>query len=216
MEEDHDHDQQQQNRDDHNDQERGSSGVGGSRWNPTKEQIALLEKMYSEGIRTPTAEQIQEMTGRLKDYGHIEGKNVFYWFQNHKARQRQKQRQQRLIANQTLHNPHHHHLIHPPPFLPPQHYHPNPLPNHGINPNLHPKPIFPALHPPNYHPANHHCLPNPNAAGEFLLVHILLFNLCNFKFFFNAISFTSDIKREPVRICSRHIEFLVLFKYFLI
>ncbi|KAJ8421455.1 hypothetical protein Cgig2_005313 [Carnegiea gigantea] len=158
---DHDQQQQQQNHDDHDeDQERGSSsGVGGSRWNPTKEQIALLEKMYNEGVRTPSAEQIQQITGRLKEHGHIEGKNVFYWFQNHKARQRQKQRQQRLVANQTLHINH----IHHPTFLPPQHYHPNPHPNHSINLNLHPKPIFPALPPSNYRPTNYHYLPNPNA-----------------------------------------------------
>uniref|UniRef100_J3L5P0 Homeobox domain-containing protein n=1 Tax=Oryza brachyantha TaxID=4533 RepID=J3L5P0_ORYBR len=47
-----------------------------------------------KGLRTPTAEQIQQITARLREHGHIEGKNVFYWFQNHKARQRQKQKQQ--------------------------------------------------------------------------------------------------------------------------
>ncbi|KAI3423642.1 Homeobox domain-containing protein [Psidium guajava] len=77
----------------------GGSGVGspaGSRWNPTKEQIGILESLYRQGIRTPTADQIQQITGRLKTYGHIEGKNVFYWFQNHKARQRQKEKQESL------------------------------------------------------------------------------------------------------------------------
>ncbi|KAM7522212.1 hypothetical protein LguiA_012114 [Lonicera macranthoides] len=71
-----------------------------ARWNPTKEQISMLEGLYGQGIRTPSAEQIQEITNRLKAYGHIEGKNVFYWFQNHKARQRQKQKD------------HQHHLLH--------------------------------------------------------------------------------------------------------
>ncbi|KAL3649705.1 Homeodomain [Castilleja foliolosa] len=69
------------------------NGPGGSRWNPTKEQINMLESLYKQGLRTPTAEQIQQITVRLRDFGHIEGKNVFYWFQNHKARQRQKQKQ---------------------------------------------------------------------------------------------------------------------------
>ncbi|XP_027343395.1 WUSCHEL-related homeobox 2-like [Abrus precatorius] len=64
------------------------------RWSPTKEQISILENLYKEGIRTPNADQIQEITCRLRVYGHIEGKNVFYWFQNHKARQRQKEKQQ--------------------------------------------------------------------------------------------------------------------------
>ncbi|XP_022158904.1 WUSCHEL-related homeobox 2 [Momordica charantia] len=76
------------------------SEVGGapasSRWNPTKEQIGILENLYKQGVRTPSADQIHEITNSLKAYGHIEGKNVFYWFQNHKARQRQKQKQQSL------------------------------------------------------------------------------------------------------------------------
>ncbi|KAF5470567.1 hypothetical protein F2P56_011071 [Juglans regia] len=72
--------------------------VSSSRWNPTKEQITMLENLYSQGIRTPSAEQIQQITSRLRAYGHIEGKNVFYWFQNHKARQRQKQKQESSMA----------------------------------------------------------------------------------------------------------------------
>lgn len=71
-----------------------ASSPSGSRWNPTKEQIATLEGLYRQGIRTPSTEQIQQITGKLKEYGSIEGKNVFYWFQNHKARQRQKQKQE--------------------------------------------------------------------------------------------------------------------------
>ncbi|PHT46762.1 WUSCHEL-related homeobox 5 [Capsicum baccatum] len=75
----------------------------GSRWNPTKEQIDLLESLYGQGIRTPSAEQIQQITGRLRAFGHIEGKNVFYWFQNHKARQRQKEKQDKFAYfNQFL------------------------------------------------------------------------------------------------------------------
>ncbi|XP_057473017.1 WUSCHEL-related homeobox 2-like [Actinidia eriantha] len=71
----------------------GGGAPASSRWNPTKEQISMLENLYKQGIKTPTAEQIQQITGRLQAFGHIEGKNVFYWFQNHKARQRQKQKQ---------------------------------------------------------------------------------------------------------------------------
>ncbi|KAL8538637.1 hypothetical protein ACS0TY_000599 [Phlomoides rotata] len=79
-------------------------GNGGSRWNPTKEQINMLEGLYKQGLRTPSAEQIQQITARLKDFGHIEGKNVFYWFQNHKARQRQKQKQETFAYyNRFLH-----------------------------------------------------------------------------------------------------------------
>lgn len=84
----------------------GSSGgtLASSRWNPTKEQINMLENLYKQGVRTPSAEQIQQITSRLRTYGHIEGKNVFYWFQNHKARQRQKQKQERMaFFNRYVH-----------------------------------------------------------------------------------------------------------------
>ncbi|GMH12760.1 hypothetical protein Nepgr_014601 [Nepenthes gracilis] len=93
----------------------GGSTAVGPRWNPTKEQVSILEGMYREGVRTPTAEQIQEITGRLRVYGHIEGKNVFYWFQNHKARLRQKQKQERMAYL----NRYFHHHTHAPPHLPP-------------------------------------------------------------------------------------------------
>ncbi|XP_042001157.1 WUSCHEL-related homeobox 1-like isoform X2 [Salvia splendens] len=68
--------------------------VVSSRWNPTPEQLQTLEELYRRGTRTPTAEQIQHITTELRRYGKIEGKNVFYWFQNHKARERQKRRRQ--------------------------------------------------------------------------------------------------------------------------
>ncbi|XP_039066935.1 WUSCHEL-related homeobox 4-like [Hibiscus syriacus] len=76
------------------DQKRHSPQVethaGGTRWNPTQEQIGILEMLYRGGIRTPNAQQIEQITAQLGKYGKIEGKNVFYWFQNHKERERQK------------------------------------------------------------------------------------------------------------------------------
>ncbi|KNA08025.1 hypothetical protein SOVF_166320 [Spinacia oleracea] len=64
-----------------------------TRWTPTSEQITLLKELYYiNGVRSPTADQIQTICARLIRYGKIEGKNVFYWFQNHKARERQKKR----------------------------------------------------------------------------------------------------------------------------
>ncbi|KAL4320026.1 hypothetical protein GQ457_18G022980 [Hibiscus cannabinus] len=67
---------------------------GSSRWNPTPEQLLTLEELYRRGTRTPSASQIQQIAARLRRFGKIEGKNVFYWFQNHKARERQKRRRQ--------------------------------------------------------------------------------------------------------------------------
>ncbi|KAH7862956.1 hypothetical protein Vadar_011480 [Vaccinium darrowii] len=123
-----------------------NSGAGGNvpaspRWNPTKEQISMLENWYKQGIRTPTADQIQQITARLQAYGHIEGKNVFYWFQNHKARQRQKQKQESLaFFTRCFHK----HPNSPPVFPPP------PLP-----PNVVCSPYYPAqsefgFYPPHY------------------------------------------------------------------
>ncbi|KAG7599648.1 Homeobox-like domain superfamily [Arabidopsis suecica] len=71
---------------------------GGTRWNPTQEQIGILEMLYKGGMRTPNAQQIEHITSQLGKYGKIEGKNVFYWFQNHKARERQKQKRNNLIS----------------------------------------------------------------------------------------------------------------------
>ncbi|KAJ4963404.1 hypothetical protein NE237_023343 [Protea cynaroides] len=69
---------------------------GGTRWNPTQEQIGILEMLYKGGMRTPNAQQIEKITVQLGKFGKIEGKNVFYWFQNHKARERQKQKRDSL------------------------------------------------------------------------------------------------------------------------
>ncbi|KAL3501887.1 hypothetical protein ACH5RR_036336 [Cinchona calisaya] len=65
-----------------------------SRWNPTPEQLMALEEMYRHGVRTPSAEEIKLIAAKLRQFGKIEAKNVFYWFQNHKARERQKRRRQ--------------------------------------------------------------------------------------------------------------------------
>lgn len=79
--------------------------VVSSRWNPTPEQLQALEELYQRGTRTPTSEQIQLLTEQLRHYGKIEGKNVFYWFQNHKARERQKRRRQiESISDEQPHN----------------------------------------------------------------------------------------------------------------
>ncbi|KAJ0640026.1 putative transcription factor homeobox-WOX family [Helianthus annuus] len=74
---------------------------GGTRWNPTQEQIGILEMFYKGGMRTPNAQQIEQITAKLSKYGKIEGKNVFYWFQNHKARERQKQKRNNLGLNHS-------------------------------------------------------------------------------------------------------------------
>ncbi|XAR71948.1 hypothetical protein NMG60_11018409 [Bertholletia excelsa] len=71
---------------------RGSRGTKCGRWNPTAEQVKVLMELFRAGLRTPSTDQIQKISSQLSSYGKIESKNVFYWFQNHKARERQKRR----------------------------------------------------------------------------------------------------------------------------
>ncbi|GMI81818.1 hypothetical protein HRI_001851100 [Hibiscus trionum] len=77
------------------------SPAGSTRWCPTPQQLMMLKEMYRSGVRTPNATQIQQITSQLSLYGKIEGKNVFYWFQNHKARDRQKLRKK--LSRQLQH-----------------------------------------------------------------------------------------------------------------
>ncbi|EEF35494.1 WUSCHEL-related homeobox 7 [Ricinus communis] len=69
-----------------------STGTKCGRWNPTSEQVKVLTDLFRSGLRTPSTDQIQKISTQLSFYGKIESKNVFYWFQNHKARERQKRR----------------------------------------------------------------------------------------------------------------------------
>ncbi|KAG8084525.1 hypothetical protein GUJ93_ZPchr0010g10994 [Zizania palustris] len=84
-------------------QQSGGGAVGTTtRWCPTPEQLMILEEMYRDGLRTPNAAQIHQITAHLACYGRIEGKNVFYWFQNHKARDRQKLRRRLCMSHHLL------------------------------------------------------------------------------------------------------------------
>uniref|UniRef100_A0ACD5VUZ7 Uncharacterized protein n=1 Tax=Avena sativa TaxID=4498 RepID=A0ACD5VUZ7_AVESA len=100
-------------------QSAAAEALANARWTPTVEQIGVLEGLYREGMRTPSAEQIQRLTARLREHGPIEGKNIFYWFQNHKARLRQRQKQQSFdyFARQ-FHRPQPLPMLHRPPGHP--------------------------------------------------------------------------------------------------
>ena len=62
------------------------------RWTPSQAQLRVLERLYEEqaGI-APSKEQIKEITTQLSQLGDITDRSVYYWFQNRKARARQKQ-----------------------------------------------------------------------------------------------------------------------------
>ncbi|CAN1746535.1 WUSCHEL-related homeobox 5 [Linum perenne] len=78
------------------------SGTKCGRWNPTAEQVKVLTDLFRSGLRTPSTDQIQKISSQLSFYGKIESKNVFYWFQNHKARERQKRRRVSVDENDVL------------------------------------------------------------------------------------------------------------------
>ncbi|PRQ46095.1 putative transcription factor Homobox-WOX family [Rosa chinensis] len=64
-----------------------------TRWATTYDQIRIFKELYyNEGVRSPTVEQVQRISFQLKQYGKIKSKNVFYWFRNHRAREKQKKK----------------------------------------------------------------------------------------------------------------------------
>ena len=67
--------------------------------NETETKPKLTSNVKRQGTKTPSAEQIQQIASQLRQFGKIEGKNVFYWFQNHKARERQKRRRREMEEN---------------------------------------------------------------------------------------------------------------------
>ncbi|EOA23060.1 hypothetical protein CARUB_v10003830mg [Capsella rubella] len=99
----------------------GGTGTKCGRWNPTVEQVKLLTDLFKAGMRTPSTDQIQKISSELSFYGKIESKNVFYWFQNHKARERQKRRKISCIDHRRDTD-----LSSPPRYRPPLHEQPPP------------------------------------------------------------------------------------------
>jgi len=77
----------------------GRVGVKCGRWNPTAEQVKVLTELFRAGLRTPSTEQIQRISTHLSAFGKVESKNVFYWFQNHKARERHRHKKRRRGAS---------------------------------------------------------------------------------------------------------------------
>ncbi|GLJ37175.1 hypothetical protein SUGI_0754130 [Cryptomeria japonica] len=63
-----------------------------ARWNPTKEQIEILESIYTSGKIKPSRDDIRMIRIQLLEFGEVEEANVFYWFQNRKSKNRKRQR----------------------------------------------------------------------------------------------------------------------------
>ncbi|MCO5597421.1 hypothetical protein L7F22_051499 [Adiantum nelumboides] len=76
------------------------------RWCPTQEQIQILESIFNSGTTTPSRDMIVDIAAQLRKYGTIAEANVFYWFQNRKARAKRKLQPPAAAAGATtLHTP---------------------------------------------------------------------------------------------------------------
>ncbi|KAH7352887.1 hypothetical protein KP509_19G069000 [Ceratopteris richardii] len=71
------------------------------RWCPTPEQIKVLETLFNSGTTTPTRDMIVDIASCLKQFGSIVEANVFYWFQNRKARAKRKLRIQAQLHQES-------------------------------------------------------------------------------------------------------------------
>jgi hypothetical protein len=163
-----------------------AAALANARWNPTKEQVAVLEGLYEHGLRTPSAEQIQQITGRLREHGAIEGKNVFYWFQNHKARQRQRQKQDSFAYFSRL-------LRRPPP-LPVLSMPPAPPYHHGRVPA---PPAMPMPMPPP--PAA--CNDNGGARGTYIIIIVISLFVSVFSFTVSSYELASIVFHPYIDCC---------------
>ncbi|EFJ33357.1 hypothetical protein SELMODRAFT_84885 [Selaginella moellendorffii] len=62
------------------------------RWLPNREQLAVLEDLYSKGTM-PSQENIAEIVDLVDhDHGPVSESKVYFWFQNKKARERRQRR----------------------------------------------------------------------------------------------------------------------------
>ncbi|KAL6543497.1 hypothetical protein OROHE_010119 [Orobanche hederae] len=64
---------------------------GRQRWTPTPMQLQILERIFDQGIGTPSKQKIKEITTELSQHGQISETNVYNWFQNRRARSKRKQ-----------------------------------------------------------------------------------------------------------------------------
>ena len=54
----------------------------------------ILEAIFNSGLVNHAREEIKRIRGQLEEFGHVEDVNVFYWFQNRKARVKRKRQLQ--------------------------------------------------------------------------------------------------------------------------
>ncbi|KAL8046947.1 hypothetical protein ABFX02_08G206700 [Erythranthe guttata] len=65
--------------------------TGRQRWTPTPMQLQILERIFDQGVGTPSKQKIKDITTELSQHGQISETNVYNWFQNRRARSKRKQ-----------------------------------------------------------------------------------------------------------------------------
>ncbi|KAJ0251075.1 WUSCHEL-related homeobox 13 [Hirschfeldia incana] len=65
--------------------------TGRQRWTPTPLQLQSLERLFDQGIGTPSKQKVKDITDELSQHGQIAEHNVYNWFQNRRARSKRKQ-----------------------------------------------------------------------------------------------------------------------------
>ena len=76
--------------------------VAKTRWHPKPDQIQILEAIVNSGMVNPPSEEIKRIRGQLEEFGHVEDANVFYWFQNRKARVKRKRISRRQMCKAPI------------------------------------------------------------------------------------------------------------------
>ncbi|KAL3635684.1 hypothetical protein CASFOL_020231 [Castilleja foliolosa] len=72
---------------------------GRQRWTPTPTQLQILERVFDQGVGTPSKQKIKDLTTELSQHGQISETNVYNWFQNRRARSKRKQHATTPSAN---------------------------------------------------------------------------------------------------------------------
>src|SRR6516165_3172987 len=59
------------------------------RWKPEEAQLRILEEAFrNNGGHSPSIEQILLLTTQLQQYGEVEARNIFFWFENRRRKER--------------------------------------------------------------------------------------------------------------------------------
>src|SRR6516165_5329641 len=60
-----------------------------TRWKPEEAQLRILEEVFrNNGGHSPSTAQILLLTTQLQQYGEVEARNIFFWFENRRRKER--------------------------------------------------------------------------------------------------------------------------------